>query len=59
MSAGHGHGPAHHDEGSKKIGFLLGREFNNRFIASSEHGYSRSLRERESLDDDLAANYGA
>lgn len=23
MSAGHGHGPAHHDEGSKKIGLLI------------------------------------
>ena len=46
-------------EGSKKIRFLLGRESHNRFIASSEHGYDRSLRKRESLDDDLAANYGA
>lgn len=46
-------------EGGKKIGFLLGRESHNRFIASSEHGYGRPLRKRESLDDDLAANYGA
>ena len=23
MSAGQGHGPAHHDEGSKKIGLLI------------------------------------
>ena len=23
MSAGHGHGPAHHDEGSKQIGLLI------------------------------------
>ena len=46
-------------ERGKEFSFLLGREFYNRFIASSEDGYGRSLGQREAFNDYLAADHDA